>query len=58
MSRLVDAPAVVLTGAGTVFSAGVDLRRIVEGGPAYVREFLPALSRAFLAVFDQTRCTA
>jgi enoyl-CoA hydratase len=55
MSRLADAPAVVLTGARTVFSAGVDLRRIVEGGPAYVREFLPELSRAFLAVFDHPR---
>ena len=55
MSRLVDAQAVVLTGARTVFSAGVDLRRIVDGGPAYVREFLPALSQAFLAVFDHPR---
>ena len=55
MSRLTDAPAVVLTGARTVFSAGVDLRRIVEGGPTYVREFLPALSQAFLAVFDHPR---
>lgn len=52
MSRLADAPAVVLTGARTVFSAGVDLRRVADGGPAYVREFLPALSQAFLAVFD------
>jgi enoyl-CoA hydratase len=43
--------AVVLTGAGRSFSAGVDLWRIVEGGPAYVRAFLPALSDAFLAVF-------
>jgi len=44
--------AVVITGSGTVFSAGVDLRRIVEGGRPYVREFLPALSEAFLAIFD------
>jgi enoyl-CoA hydratase len=44
--------AVVITGSGTVFSAGVDLRRIVEGGRPYVREFLPALSGAFLAIFD------
>ena len=44
--------AVVITGSGTVFSAGVDLRRIVEGGRAYVREFIPALSEAFLAIFD------
>src|ERR1700691_3663188 len=44
--------AVVITGSGTVFSAGVDLRRIVEGGRPYVQEFLPALSEAFLAICD------
>ena len=44
--------AVVITGAGSAFSAGVDLHRIVAGGEAYVQEFLPALSDAFLAVFD------
>lgn len=44
--------AVVLTGHGSAFSAGVDLKRIVDGGPAYVREFLPALTETFLAVFD------
>lgn len=44
--------AVVITGSGAVFSAGVDLRRIVAGGRPYVREFIPALSAAFLAVFD------
>jgi enoyl-CoA hydratase len=44
--------AVVLTGTGSVFSAGADLRRIAEGGRAYVTEFLPALSEALLTVFD------
>jgi enoyl-CoA hydratase len=44
--------AVVITGSGTVFSAGVDLRRIVSGAQPYVREFMPALSEAFLAIFD------
>jgi enoyl-CoA hydratase len=45
-------PAVVLTGAGRAFSAGVNLWRVLNGGPDYVREFLPALSDAFLAVFN------
>lgn len=43
--------AVVLTGAGRAFSAGVDLVRVAEGGPGYVREFLPALVEAFGSVF-------
>jgi len=44
-------PAVVLTGAGRSFSAGVDLWRVIEGGADYVDVFLPALSEALLAVF-------
>jgi enoyl-CoA hydratase len=52
MRDLAPNEAVVITGSGTVFSAGVDLRRIVEGGRPYVREFIPALSEAFLAIFD------
>jgi len=44
--------AVVVTGTGPAFSAGVDLRRIVDGGAAYVREFLPALAGMFMTVFD------
>ena len=51
--RAVDqARAVVITGSGSVFSAGVDLQRIVAGGPSYVGEFLPALSESFMAIFD------
>ena len=38
-----DVGAVVLTGEGNIFSAGVDLLRVVEEGMPYVREFLPAL---------------
>jgi enoyl-CoA hydratase len=43
--------AVVFTGAGRSFSAGVDLKRIVEGGLEYVSVFRPALSAAVKAVF-------
>jgi enoyl-CoA hydratase len=42
----------VLTGAGKCFSAGVDLRAILDGGPEYTDGFLAAVSAAFLALFD------
>jgi enoyl-CoA hydratase len=43
---------IVLTGAGACFSAGVDLRAVIEGGADYTDRFLAAISNAFLAVFD------
>ena len=46
-----NATAVVLTGQGKIFSAGVDLIRVSEGGADYVRQFLPALHRLYDAVF-------
>src|SRR6185437_12974647 len=48
------AAAVVLTGAGTVFSAGVDLNRVTAEREGYVAAFLPELRRAFtrLAAFE------
>lgn len=45
------ARAVVLTGRGSSFSAGVDLHRFIDGGPAYTEKFFPALSEAFEALF-------
>lgn len=45
------APGFVLTGRGGIFSAGVDLVRAAEGGAAYMRRFLPWLSRAFEVLF-------
>ena len=35
--------AVVVTGTGSTFSAGVDLFRLIEDGPAYGERFLPVL---------------
>jgi enoyl-CoA hydratase len=49
--------AVVLTGAGTVFSAGVDLHRVIAGRDAYLASFLPELRKVFtrLATFELSR---
>ena len=45
------AKAVVLTGEGKIFSAGVDLVRALDGGAHYFHKFLPAMSKAFVTVF-------
>lgn len=45
------ARAVVLTGTGSSFSAGVDLWRLLDGGAAYVQRFLPLLDAAFRSLF-------
>lgn len=50
-----EVKAVVLTGQGTCFSAGVDLIRLSEGGADYIRKFLPALHRLYEAVFFHPR---
>ena len=43
--------ALVITGSGRIFSAGVDLRRVVEEGAPYVRTFLPAMNASFETLF-------
>ena len=57
LDRLEGSPARagILTGQGSVFGAGVDLVALVEGGPEYVRRFVPLLQRAFerLATFPK-----
>ena len=42
--------AVIITGSGSSFSAGVDLFRLVKDGPDYARRFLPALDEFLHAV--------
>jgi enoyl-CoA hydratase len=54
LARLDDDAAVqaaVLTGTGTIFSAGVDLHRLLDGGAAYTRAFVPLLSATFNRLF-------
>ncbi|HEY6843616.1 MAG TPA: enoyl-CoA hydratase/isomerase family protein, partial [Thermoanaerobaculia bacterium] len=43
--------AIVLTGTGSIFSAGVDLPRLVDSGRKYVQDFVEALDSAFRAMF-------
>src|SRR4051812_19623705 len=50
--RQSPAKALVLTGSGRIFSAGVDLVRLVDEGAPYVRAFLPALNRAIETLFS------
>jgi enoyl-CoA hydratase len=49
--RRSDAKAVVVTGQGKIFCAGVDLKRLSEGGADYVGKFLPALHKLYDAAF-------
>jgi enoyl-CoA hydratase len=49
------AAAVVLTGTGKSFSAGLELFRVVDGGPAYLEALLPALDRAVLRLLTFPR---
>jgi enoyl-CoA hydratase len=48
MQEMADAAAapvraVIVTGTGSSFSAGVDLYRLIDSGPEYARRFLPVL---------------
>jgi enoyl-CoA hydratase len=50
-----DVRAVILTAAGSIFSAGVDLIRLTREGPDYVRRFLPLLSSVVRRLFTFPR---
>lgn len=53
--RTSSARAVVVIGSGTIFSAGVDLLSLQEGGRPYIRKFLPALSTMLETVFSHPK---
>ena len=42
--------ALVITGTGSAFSAGVDLFKVLDGGAEYLERFLPAMKRFFQAL--------
>ncbi len=49
------ARALVLTGTGSMFSAGVNLFRVLEGGRPYLEEFLPMLAAVIRRLFTFPR---
>ena len=46
-----ESQAVVLTGAGASFSAGVDLFRLLKDGNPYIESFIPLLTNGLLKLF-------
>lgn len=50
-------PAIVITGTGSIFSAGVDLFRVLDGGGVYIERFLPALNRCIVTLYELPRPT-
>ena len=52
-----SARALVLTGTGSIYSAGVDLFRVLDGGAAYIDQFVPALVGAFRTLFESAKPT-
>ena len=47
-----DARALVLTSTGRVFSAGVDLQQVLDGGRPYLERFMPLMISAFTRLFS------
>ena len=43
--------ALVITGSESIFSAGVDLRRLLREGEEYLRRFVPRIGEGFRRLF-------
>ena len=52
LAKAKNVEAVVITGQGAMFSAGVNLLRASDGGVKYLRTFLPALNKMFDTIFN------
>jgi len=55
LAQTAEARAVVLTGTGAMFSAGVDLKRLAASGPDYPGALIPALVDCFARLFYHPR---
>lgn len=53
--RTSDAKAIVLTGQGKTFSAGVELIKLSQGGADYIRAFLPSLHKLCETIFFHSK---
>ncbi|HVT45657.1 MAG TPA: enoyl-CoA hydratase/isomerase family protein [Thermoanaerobaculia bacterium] len=55
VSEAREAEGVVLTGTGSIFSAGVDLYRLTSGEPGYPARLIEALDRALTVLLEAPR---
>ena len=50
-----DIKVLTITGTGSVFSAGVDLKRILDGGSEYANRYIPVLDEVFEQLFSMPK---
>jgi enoyl-CoA hydratase len=50
--RAAGSPPFILTATGKIFSAGVDLKRLLGAGQKYIRDFVPVLAECIRTLFE------